>query len=120
MDSTCDDDNEQEFAIKLLVVDYQETILLLAAVHCHAQYENKQRRLFYSHRSPSLFDQRLQWDNFCTRYGHCAKFKRNMPMTYTSFNTLLTCLHLQRQVDNERANSSGGAILPEICLYVCI
>jgi hypothetical protein len=74
MDSTRDDDNEQEFAIKLLAVDYQETILL-AAVHCHAQYENKQRQLFYSHRSPSLFDQRLHWDNFCTCYGHCAKFK---------------------------------------------
>jgi hypothetical protein len=23
-------------------------------------------------------------------------------------------------VDNERANSRGGAILPEICLYVCL
>ena len=46
MDSTCDVDDKQEFAIKLLVVDYQETILL-AALHCHAQYENNQRRLFY-------------------------------------------------------------------------
>jgi hypothetical protein len=110
MDSTGDDDDDQqEFAINLLVVDYQETILL-AAVHCHAEYENKQRRLFFLFRSPSLFDQRLQWDIFCARYGHRADFKRHLRMTYESFNTLLTCLHVQLQVDNERADSRGGAI----------
>ena len=115
MDSTRDDDDEQ---VNLLVVDYQETILL-AAVHCHAQYENKQR-LRFLFRSPSLFEQRLQWDIFCTRYGHRAEFKRHMRMTYASFNKLLTCLRPQLQVDNERANSRGGAILPELCLYICL
>jgi hypothetical protein len=115
MDSTRDGDDEQ---VNLLVVDYQETILL-AAVHCHAQYENRQRsRLLF--RSPSLFEQRLQWDFFCTRYGHRAEFKRHMRMTFASFNKLLSCLRPQLQVDNERANSRGGAILPELCLYICL
>ena len=113
MDATGDDDDEQD--IDLLVVDYEDTILL-AAVHCHALYENNQRRLFYMRRSPSLFIQRLQWDKFCTCYSHRADFKRHLRMTYASFNKLLTCLNVQLQVDNERVNSRGGAILPEICL----
>jgi hypothetical protein len=76
--------------------------------------------LFYSRRSPSLFVQRLQWNNFCTLYGQRAEFKRHLRMTYESFTKLLACLDLKLQVDNKRASRRGGAILPEICLYVCI
>jgi hypothetical protein len=62
MNTTTSDDDDEQVNL-LLVVDYQETILL-AAVHCHAQYENKQRRWLLLC-SPSLFDQRLWWDIFC-------------------------------------------------------
>ena len=41
MDSTRDDDDEQ---VNLLVVDYQETILL-AAVHCHATFTARHTEL---------------------------------------------------------------------------
>jgi hypothetical protein len=101
--------------MNVLVADYQETILL-AAVHCHAQLENEERRRLLNLRSPSLFEQRLNWDNFCNRYGHRAEFKRHMRMSYDSFNKLVDCLRPQLQVDNERAEKRGGAFCQN---YAC-
>jgi hypothetical protein len=116
MDSTEGErrDEQQEYLLKLLIV-HQRQKILLAAVHCNAQHEKNCRHLFYSHCSPSLFVQRLQWNNFCTLYGQRAEFKRHLQMTYESFTKLLASLDLKLQVDNKRASRRGGAILPEIC-----
>jgi hypothetical protein len=116
-DST--EDKWRASLLQLLIVHHRQTILL-AAVHCNAQHEIKQRRLFYSRRCPSLFLQRLQWTNFCELHGHRAEFKRHLRMTHLSFTKLLASLRLQLQVNEDRANQRGGAILPEICLYICI
>jgi hypothetical protein len=116
-DST--EDKRRALLLQLLIVHQRQTILL-AAVLCNAQHERKQRRLFYSRRSPSLFLQRLQWNNFCELHGHRAEFKRHLRMTHLSFTKLLASLRLQLEVNQHRANQRGGAILPEICLYVCI
>jgi hypothetical protein len=116
-DST--EDKRRASLLQLLIVHHRHTILL-AAVHCNAQHEREQRRLFYSRRSPSLFLQRLQWTNFCDLHGHRAEFKHRLRMTLLSFTKLLASLRLQLEVNQHWANQRGGAILPEICLYVCI
>jgi DDE superfamily endonuclease len=71
-------------------------------------------------RNPSLFDQRLLWDNFRDRYQHRRDFKRHLRMSPQSFSKLLELLYNDLAVDVEMALLRGGAILPEICLYATL
>ena len=71
-------------------------------------------------RSPSSFDQRLVKDTFCIRHCHRADFNRHIRMSYDSFTRLLSVVKKNLEVDNDMAGLRGGAILPEICLYVCL
>ena len=41
-------------------------------------------------------------------------------MSHDSFNKLLSAIQQDLEVDREMAELRGGAILPEICLYVCL
>jgi hypothetical protein len=53
---------------------------------------------------------------------HCrrANFYRYIRMAYDSFNKLLTLIRSDLHVNNKMAGLRGGAILPEICLFVCL
>jgi hypothetical protein len=41
-------------------------------------------------------------------------------MSYDSFTRLLSVVEKDLEVDNDMAGLHGGAILPAICLYVCL
>jgi len=71
-------------------------------------------------RRPSLFDQRLQWADFCARYGTRRDFQRHIRMSPASFKKLLSFIRDDLMVDQEMANIRGGAILPEIALYATL
>ena len=71
-------------------------------------------------RSPSMFDQRLQWESFIMKHAGRQDLKRHLQMSHTSFNQLLSFLRDKLEVDNRMASLRGGAILPELCLYACL
>ena len=71
-------------------------------------------------RAPSLFEQRLEWDAFCDRHATRADFQRHIRMSKTSFDKLLALIRHDLMVDDIKARSRGGAILPELCLYCCL
>lgn len=71
-------------------------------------------------RTPSFFDQRLLWEAFCDRHGARADFKRHMRMSKASFDKLLSLIRCDLEVDENKARSRGGAILPELRLYCCL
>jgi hypothetical protein len=71
-------------------------------------------------RNASLFDQRLNWENFCAKHGSRAGFKRHIRMTEEAFNELLSCIKSDLVVNSDMAHLRGGEILPELCLYCCL
>ena len=69
-------------------------------------------------RAPSIFDQRLLWDDFCCRrHGSTRGFQRCIRMPKASFDKLLMFIQYDLEVDPSRARCQGGIILPELCLY---
>ena len=68
-------------------------------------------------RAPSIFDQRLLWDDFCRRHGSTRGFQRHIRMSKASFDKLLSFIRHDLEVDASRARCRGGIILPELCLY---
>lgn len=113
-----DDDNGSLAALRLLYLAacyYYSTMVPVAAkIYTEQEQRHRQPRL------PSVFDQRLAWDNFCNRHCRRADFDRHIRMSYDSFNKLLTCVRLDLQVNLKMAGLRGGAILPEVCLYLCL
>lgn len=73
-----------------------------------------------ANRNPSLFDQRLKWNNFRTKHGARADFKRQLRMTPASFDRLLSYIRDDLEVNHSMADLRGGAIIPELCLYCTI
>jgi DDE superfamily endonuclease len=71
-------------------------------------------------RNPSIFDQRLKWDEFAGKHGSRTVFKRHMRMSLASFNKILGYIRADLEVDNRMAALRGGAIMPEIALYLCL
>ena len=94
---------------------FTQTALLLEA---SSVYDKKRQR--GTPRTPSVFEQRLAWDDFCGRHGEKNHFKKHLRMTKASFDKLLSYIQHDLEVDNEKARSRGGAILPELCLYCCL
>ncbi len=82
-----------------------------------AEVEAQRRQ---QHRSSSFFDQRLVWETLCMHHCRRADFHRYIRMAYDSFNKLLILIRSDLQVNNKMAGLRGGAILPEICLFVCL
>jgi DDE superfamily endonuclease len=72
------------------------------------------------HRAPSLFLQRLNWDVFCNINALHRDFPRHIRMSAESFRKLVEILRMDLEVDEEQASYRGGAILPEICVYICL
>jgi hypothetical protein len=68
-------------------------------------------------RDPSVFDQRLNWEEYVRKHGNRQFFRRHLRMTVPSFNKLLSYIREDLEVDQEMASLRGGVIIPEICLY---
>jgi hypothetical protein len=68
----------------------------------------------------ALFDQRLDWDVFCSKHAGRQDFKRHLRMSERSFNKLLGFIKDHTMVDTTMAGLRGGAIGPEISLYACL
>ena len=96
------------------------SIIIPITLYCIEEAVAAEQEKRYQRRSPPLFDQRLAWNIFCSRHSHRSDFDRHIRMSYASFNKLLTLIRLDLLVNNEMAELRGGAILPELCLYVCL
>ena len=72
-------------------------------------------------RTPSLFQQRLQWESFQMKHSHRKDFKRHIRLpSIEAFNKLLGFIRSDLVVNEEMASKRGGAILPEIQLYCAL
>ena len=117
-----DDANNQQFLeLSQLLSSYYISCIIPAALILRGQDIAQRKEQHHpTRRSPSLFDQRLAWDSFCSRHGLRSDFVRHIRMSHDSFTRLLSVVRKDLEVDTEMAELRGGAILPEICLYVCL
>lgn len=117
-------DSEQSVLI-LVTLYYNWLIVPLAVSLCRKIIAKKSKLLkcqetIRKSRHPSMFDARLSWDTFCSRHCHRADFTRHIRMSFESFEKLLSFIRDDLEVDKDMAALRGGAILPEICLYVTL
>jgi len=82
--------------------------------------EENQRKKRIGVRSPSMFDQRLQWEAFWTKHAGRPDLRRHLRMSDSSFLRLLSLFRDKLEVDRQMGSRRGGAILPELCLYACL
>ena len=75
--------------------------------------------LFPTERLPSAFRQRMIWEEFI-RNNSKAYIQRSLRMSLASFNKLLAIIRPHIEVDRDMASLRGGAIEPEICLYITL
>jgi hypothetical protein len=68
-------------------------------------------------RSSGVFDQRLAWNEYCERQHHRGTLTRRLRMGRDSFMKLVHLVQEDLTVDHSRAESRGGVIIPEICVY---
>ena len=71
-------------------------------------------------RTPSIFSQRLYWQEYCAAHVERNTFGRRLRMSKPSFDKLLALVRGRLEVNELRARSRGGAIIPELCLYCTI
>ena len=110
-----------ELSADLLLSCYHFTSTIPAALLFHQMHARQRRRCHRKRRpAPSLFKQRLVWDTFCSRHSARSDFARHIRMLHDSFNKLISAIQKDLEVDREMAKLWGGAILPEICQYVCL
>jgi hypothetical protein len=68
--------------------------------------------------NPSVVLQKLIWNNYIISFLNKPNFvQRHLRMSLHSFYKLSDLIHTQLEVDHEKANSRGGPLLPEICLF---
>ena len=70
-----------------------------------------------SPRQDALFEQRLAWNQYCSRHGEHGTLVRRLRMTKESFEKLVLLIQDDLQVDEKYADLRGGAIIPELCLF---
>jgi len=68
-------------------------------------------------KTPSLFEQRLNWNEIVRKHGARQAFRRHLRMSTASFDKLLSYIKADLEVNERMASLRGGAILPEIKLY---
>ena len=68
----------------------------------------------------SIFDQHLAWHVFATHHSICLKFCQHLHMSFQSFQKLVGLLNDSLLVDQEMASLCGGAIIPELCVYITL
>lgn len=66
------------------------------------------------------FRPRLAWDQFCRANQNDIDFIRLIRMKIPSFDKLLSYIRADLEVDLLQAGRRGGAIIPEICLFVTL
>jgi hypothetical protein len=123
------DDNNVSFFIDMLMFDTQADTLDLMILRQMWEYAllSQQKHTLSSSmrtspsRSPSVFDQRVNWDNFAnSQREQSTNFRRHLRMSKDSFNKLLEFVRPRLAVDERMATLRGGAIIPELCLYCTI
>jgi DDE superfamily endonuclease len=112
-----DDDITPLTQLSTLAVCYYNINIIPAINYLHNR--SNESNLFIKH-GPSLFVQRLNWDTFYNQHGLRRDFHRHIRMSGDSFNKLVEWLRDDLNVDLEQASYRGGAIIPEICLYICL
>lgn len=68
-------------------------------------------------RNPSIFDQRLAWDEYCRRHELRGTLQRRLRMSKKSFDKLLEMVEKDLHVNFSQADKRGGPILPALCLF---
>ena len=114
-----DCNNDEEMMIVASAKSANDAILLLVLKKLHRKFR-KRSHLQSLQRNPSMFDDRLNWDEFFMKFGSRKEFTRHVRMSATSFQKLLSYLHPMLDVDNKMARKRGGQIHPELCLYACL
>ena len=71
-------------------------------------------------RRKSNFDQCLAWQVFATHHSICLEFCRHLCMSFQSFHKLVGLLNDSLLVDQEMASLHGGALIPELCVYITL
>ena len=75
---------------------------------------------FSVNRAPTVFEQRLMWDAIMEKYEDRVWFRRHLRMRPESFTKLLSFIRDDLEVNQSKAASRGGAILPKLRLYCTI
>jgi DDE superfamily endonuclease len=73
--------------------------------------------MFPVSRNSSLIEQRLRWNEYCSRHQQRGTLFRRLRMRKDSFDKLVLLLVESLVVDQVAANKRGGPIIPEICVY---
>jgi DDE superfamily endonuclease len=102
---------DNDYSTLLCVIHFQKTIISIVKDPLHSTSVT---------RNVSVFDQRLLWDQFVSRYGGTKDLKRQLRMKVSSFAKIVTWISKDLDVDNDMASLRGGSISPEICLYLTI
>ena len=105
MSATMEDDNDDDDIIMLSLLSLlltMATALLL---------------LVPSPRQGSFYDQRLAWNEYCSRHHDRGTLVRRLRMTKDSFDKLVLLLRDDLLVHETFANLRGGAIIPDLCLF---
>jgi hypothetical protein len=68
----------------------------------------------------SIFDQRLLWTDFLSRFSISMDFYHITRMHASSFSKIVEMIRDELEVDFSMAALQGGAILPELCLYLTL
>jgi hypothetical protein len=71
-------------------------------------------------RNPSFFDRHLMWEEYCHKHTQWKTFKVWLRMSKSSFDKLLGCVRDELVVNEVQVKPTGGAIIPELCLYCTI
>jgi DDE superfamily endonuclease len=99
------EDDEDDDLVELLVV--LQLLLMCTAALCAIP----------NRRNASLIDQRLAWNDYCSRHQQRGTLKRRLRMEKHSFDKLVMLVEDQLSVDHRAAAKRGGVIIPEICIY---
>ena len=71
-------------------------------------------------RRKSIFDQCLAWHVFASHHSICPEFHQHLCMSFLAFQKLVGLLNDSLLVDQEMASLHGGAIIPELCVYITL
>ena len=87
---------------------------LIAYVRAKGLWKRKKKR------RRSSFAPRLDWDSFYAIWGDTSTFERAVRMKKSSFLKLVALLTPYVKVDYKMASLRGGAITPEVCVFITL
>ena len=71
-------------------------------------------------RRESIFDPHLVWHVFASHHSICLEFHQRLHVSFQSVQKLVGLLNDSLLVDQEMASLCGGAIIPELCVYITL